>query len=78
MNNCSYCKENEIIYDDMKFGKNRDEYCGIEVFIEENIYLYVISNADTYETGFNKAKIKINYCPTCGRKLIDEEVIEDD
>lgn len=70
MKKCKYCDDNECeeIYSDIKLGSKKDCNVGIDIYIQQN-NLYVESSADTYEPSYNEAKVEINYCPMCGRKL---------
>lgn len=64
---CEYCDEMKSIYwnDDYKVSTVR------EVYIEQDGTLSISSNA-SYEDENYDINIKINYCPSCGRKLSED------
>lgn len=72
---CEYCRhgyQNDyLINSATKMSKKRDFYPGIEVCIEDGV-LWVIASPDTYEPGFQEEFVKINFCPMCGRDLMEE------
>ena len=70
---CKYCEElftgecNETILEDRLNVCNID-FVGVEVFINDDeleLYLDTIPSGET----ISRKKIKIQYCPFCGRKL---------
>lgn len=67
---CIYCNEpwaDIICYEDL--SKRSGEW--IYVSLERDNSLCVEATAGTYEPNYLDAKIKINYCPMCERKLDD-------
>ena len=65
MNMCDLCKD---------IAMNNDEYMekryagGDFIFKDENGFGVLIDTGDSGCLGY----IKINYCPICGRKLVEE------
>ena len=65
MNMCEFCKD--IATTDDEYMEKR--YSGGDfIFKDENGFGVLIDTGDSGCLGY----IKINYCPICGRKLVEE------
>ena len=69
---CEYCAdfyECEPILNTRDRFSSKGDFCpGIAVGIEEGS-LCVVSVADVYEPNYQEERIKIKFCPMCGRAL---------
>ena len=61
---CEFCKD--IATTDDEYMKRRCA-CGDFIFKDENGFGVLIDTGDSGCLGY----IKINYCPICGRKLVE-------
>jgi len=60
---CAYCNEGVALV----IGKTNDY--GIAIQYPNNLIAY---GYDVHGSGSNGLDIKINFCPMCGRKLVDK------
>lgn len=67
---CEYCGADEFLINNRRFNAKTDTYNGFEVWIEDD-ELNIYANLDKAKvvTASGSVKVKINYCPMCGRKL---------
>lgn len=68
---CPYCQSKKAIFS--SDGTYEDGYTGVDRYEYMNAYidsaeLTVIHN---FEVGYVEQHKKINYCPMCGRKLLN-------
>lgn len=70
---CEFCKKIEIGIPKWDFCNEKSpNYSGIAIEIRNitnNPSLVFTNSADEYGSGY----IKINYCPICGRKLVEDD-----
>ena len=62
-NNCSTCRDAEIM---------NTSFSNLEIKITDG-YLHIGYDAYSCDSSFNE-KIRINYCPICGKKLITTQI----
>ena len=69
---CEFCKELGIGIPDWDFlDEGKPEFTGIAIAIRQILddnTLVFTNSANEYGFGY----VKINYCPMCGRKLVEE------
>jgi len=67
---CKYCEADEFLFNDRKFNAKTETYDGFQVWLEDDV-LNIYANLDKSGliTASGSAKVKINYCPFCGRKI---------
>ena len=75
MNNCKYCNDvgdgpsKRLLDARKKLGIiDRSDVCNIDIFAPNKMTIGVFDFVTS---------IKINYCPMCGRKLIDQEAADE-
>lgn len=71
---CEYCNKTICILNDFKASKNNPSYLtGFQVWTYDNL-LGIQARIDNEHIlpVCESRKIKINYCPMCGRKLTGE------
>ena len=73
---CEYCKGSKFIQEGKETGIKANGYVGLDVWLDYN-KLNIDGSVDVYEPNYIEIEIEINYCPMCGRKLIVEDVSED-
>lgn len=70
---CEYCEKKKDLVNSYELSKKNDNYHGIDASIDGNI-VYITASADVYEPGgYEEITFRINYCPMCGRKIVEEQ-----
>lgn len=78
MNGCKYCTGDceELIDTRTKLSRKTVLIIpGIEAWIDAG-ELTVAAVSDTYESNYQEESVPINFCPMCGRKLREVEVVD--
>lgn len=71
IDHCPYCSgEKLLVSRSTKLSLKGDFFPGMDIWVEGD-RLEVEVAPDTYEPGFMEESIKINFCPICGRKLVE-------
>lgn len=72
---CEYCDKTSCILNDFKSSKNNPSYStGFQVWIYDNqLSVKAIIDNEHILPVCGYRKIKIKYCPMCGRKLVEDE-----
>ena len=75
---CEYCEkgENFSIEFENAIAERKDEFVLLERIVDNKIFITAnlgfINKKGKYQYCSTLSKVKINYCPICGRKLGEE------
>ena len=66
---CAYCNAEDLLFNGrVRKGSNQKRRVGIDIYLIKN-ELVISSLADTVDDSEMDARVRIKYCPMCGRKF---------